>query len=180
MVTSLPQETSLARWVPPYKTNPGMFSRARAKWRAAGIGFVASHHTNHCVKHLPAANQFDGIGNQFAAYQGCAHPLGAHGFAIADGDGVEFHWRPTGSANPFLHLGRHPAQVKVAGHGFNPGIGNADQWLGQIAVSKSNGFEHGARRCLVASVGDKSASMFQIHRLRDYAREDRNACGNNT
>ena len=54
--------------------------------------------------------------------------------------------------------------MEVAGHGFNPGVGDADQRLVQIAVGEADRLEHGARRCPVTPVGDAAAAMFEVHR----------------
>ena len=99
----------------------------------------------------------------FAADQRCPHAFGAHGFAVADRDRVELHGSAACGADAFLHLGGQAAQVEVAGHGFNPGVGDADDGFGQIAVGESDGLEHGAGRGLIASVGDSVTAVFEIH-----------------
>ena len=67
---------------------------------------------------------------------------------------------PPAARMPSFTLAAEPAQVKVAGHGFDPGVGHADERLGQIGVGETNGFEHGARRSPVAPVGDTATAMF--------------------
>src|SRR5208337_4730440 len=75
------------------------------------------------------------------------------------------------SANAFFHLGGEPPQMKVARHGFDPGIGHTDQRLAQVGISKSDGFEHGARRSAVAPVSDSVATMLEVHGERLQQRE---------
>ena len=58
--------------------------------------------------------------------------------------------------------------MKIAGHGFDPGIGHADQGLAEIVIGETDCFEHGARRSPVAPVGNTAAAMLEIHRQRDY------------
>ena len=135
----------------------------RQRHGGGGNGFVAADDADDGVEHLPAAHQFDGIGDDLAAHQRGAHAFGAHGLAVGNGDGVELHGRAAGGANAFLHLGGEPAQVKVAGHGFDPGVGHADEGTAQVLVGESDGFEHGARRSLVAPVGDAATAMFEVH-----------------
>ncbi len=94
-----------------------------------GDGLVAAHDADHGIEHLSAAHQFDGVGDEFAADQRSTHAFGAHGFAVADGDGVELHGSAARGADAFLDLRRQPAQVEVAGHGFDPGVGDADERL---------------------------------------------------
>ena len=154
---------------------------------------VTANDAEDCVEHLAAANEFDGIGNDFAAYERSAHALGAHGFAVRDGDGVELHGRAASGADAFLDLGRQAAQVKVARHGFDPGVGHADERFAEIAVSETDCLEHGARACAVAALSNCAAAVFEIHGVRDYDRRardgkrwreisllavDRNASGN--
>src|SRR6202034_2625249 len=59
--------------------------------------------------------------------------------------------------------------MKVARHGFDPGIGHPDQRTAEIGIGKSNGLEHGARPGPVASLGDSAADVLEIHseRLQD-------------
>ena len=128
-----------------------------------GNGFVAAHHADHRVEHLPPANQFDGVGDQLAADQRGAHAFRAHGLAVADGDGVELHGCAAGGADAFLHLGREPPQVEVAGHGFDPGVGHADERLAEIAVGESDCLEHSAGRGAVASVRDAVTAVLEVH-----------------
>src|SRR5439155_16859488 len=87
---------------------------------------VTGKDAEDCVEHLAAANEFDGIGDDFAAYEGSTHAFRTHGFAVGDGDGVELHGGAAGGADAFFDLGRQAPQVKVARHGFDPGVGHAD------------------------------------------------------
>ena len=128
-----------------------------------GNRLVASHDAHHSIEKLPAADQLYGIGDDLAAYQRGAHALGAHGFAVRDGNGVELHGGSTGGANTFFHLGRKAAQVKVTWHGFDPGIGHADDGLFEIFIGEPDALEHGAGGRTVATVGDSMTAMFGIH-----------------
>ena len=126
----------------------------------AGNGLVAGHQRHDAVEHVAARHQLDRIGDHLAADQRRLHALGAHGDAVADGDGVELHRRAAGRADAFLHLDRQLAQVVVAGHGLDPGIGDADDRLRQILVGEADGLQHGARGRAVASLGDGVALEF--------------------
>jgi len=53
--------------------------------------------------------------------------------------------------------------MKVARHGFNPGIGDTDQRLAEIAVRETNRLEHGASSSPVAPVRNATTAMFEIH-----------------
>jgi hypothetical protein len=56
--------------------------------------------------------------------------------------------------------------VEVAGHGFDPGVGHADQGLGQVAFGKADRLEIGACRGAIAPVSDATTAMLEIHSLR--------------
>src|SRR5437762_9651418 len=56
--------------------------------------------------------------------------------------------------------------MKVARHGFNPGVGHADQRTAEISIGESNGLEHGARASAVAPFGDATADVLEIHSQR--------------
>ena len=88
------------------------------------------------------------------------HALGAHGDAVADGDGVEFHGCAAGGADAFLHFDDQVAQVVVAGHRLDPRIGDADDGFGQVLIGESDGLEHGTGRRAVASLTDGVAAEF--------------------
>ena len=126
----------------------------------AGDGFVAGHQRDHAVEHVAAHQQLDGIGDHFAADERGLHALGAHGDAVGDGDGVELHGSAAGRADALLHLHGELAQVVIAGHGLDPGVGDADDGLGEILVGEADGLQHGARGGAVASLGDGVALQF--------------------
>ena len=63
--------------------------QARDGDHGAGHVFVAAADGHQAVDTRGAANGFDGVGDDFARDQRILHPLGAHGDAVADGDGAE-------------------------------------------------------------------------------------------
>jgi hypothetical protein len=65
-------------------------------------------------------------------------PLGAHGDAVADGDRVELHRRAARGADALLDLHGELPQVEVAGHGLDPGVGDADDRLAQVVVGEAD------------------------------------------
>ena len=87
---------------------------------------------------IASRDEFDRVSNDFAADQGSAHPLSAHGDAIGDRDGIEFHRCSASRANAGLHRGSEFTQMEVAGADFSPGIGNADDGAAQILIAESD------------------------------------------
>src|SRR5689334_7267733 len=53
--------------------------------------------------------------------------------------------------------------MKIAGHGFDPGVGHANEGLAEICISEADRFEHSARRGAVTPIGDATTAMFGIH-----------------
>src|SRR5216684_6172070 len=64
--------------------------------------------------------------------------------------------------------------MKIARHGFDPGVRHADQRLLEVAVRKADRLEHGARRRTIAPVRNATAAVFEVHGLRDYDTEGSN------
>ena len=126
----------------------------------AGDGFVAGDQGHHAVEHVAAHQQLDGIGDHLAADERGLHALSAHGDAVADGDGIELHGSAAGRAYALLHLDGQLPQVVIAGHGLDPGIGHADDGLGEVLVGEADGFQHGAGWGAVAALGDGVALEF--------------------
>jgi len=54
-------------------------------------------------------------------------------------------------------------QVEITGHGFDPGVGHADQGTAEVGVSEADRFEHGARPSPVAPFGNATADVLGIH-----------------
>jgi len=130
----------------------------------AAAGIVLSQPTTHDgVEHLTAADEFNRVGDKFTAHERRAHALRTHGFAVRDGDGVEFHRRAASRANSFFHLRRQTAQVEVTRHGFDPRVSDTDERTAEIRVGESDGLEHGARAGALAPFGDSSADVLEIH-----------------
>src|SRR5207245_10038105 len=94
------------------------------------------------------------------------HAVRCRRLAIRDRDSVALHRRSRRSADAFFHLGRQSAQMKIARHGFNPGVSNADDWLPEITIGEPDGLKHGAGSGTVTSVSDATAAVFRIHGRR--------------
>ena len=134
--------------------------QSRQGHNAAGNGFVATDKDNERIKEIAARDEFDGVRDDFAADEGSAHALGAHGDAIGNGDGVEFERSAAGGANPVFYVLCEFAKVIVAGTDFDPGVGHADQGLAEILVTKAGGSKHGASGRTMRSVGESVTARF--------------------
>src|SRR5208283_337003 len=119
---------------------------------AAGNGFVAAHQDNKGVEHIPAADEFNRIGNDFAADQRSAHAVGAHGDAVGNGNRIEFQRSAASSADAGADVVGKFAKVVVAGTDFDPGVGDADERLGEIVVREPGSAQHGASGGAVTAI----------------------------
>ena len=72
---------------------------------------------------------------------------------------------PARGADAFGDLDRQVAQLEVARHGADPGVGDADDRLFQIFVGESDGFQLRAGRRAVPSLGDRIASKWHVNLL---------------
>ena len=102
--------------------------------RAGGDRLVAPHEDDEGVEHVAPSDEFDRVGNDFTGDEGGLHPFGTHGHTIADRNRVQFHGSTTGLANAFLDLLGEAAQAPVAGHRFDPGVGDPDDWPTEVVV----------------------------------------------
>ena len=106
---------------------------------AAGNGFVAADENDESVEEIAAGDEFDGVGDDLAADQRGAHAFRAHGDAVGDGNRVELERSAAGGANAVFDVHGEFAKVIVARADLNPGIGNADERLGEIVIAKAAG-----------------------------------------
>ena len=98
----------------------------------AGHVFVAAGDADEAVEGVGAGDEFDGVGDEVAGDERGLHALRAHGDAVVDGDGVELHGRAAGFADALLDGFGDVAEVVVAGADFGPGVGDADDGLGEV------------------------------------------------
>ena len=133
---------------------------AQERHGRGGDGFVAGDEGGHAIEHVAADEEFDGVGDNLAADERSLHALRAHRDAVGNGDGVELHGGAASGANALFHLHGELAEVVVAWHGFNPGVGDTDDGLGEIFVGEPDGLQHGASGGAVASLGDGVALQF--------------------
>jgi hypothetical protein len=62
--------------------------------------------------------------------------------------------------------------MEITRHGFDPGVGNSDQGLAQILIGEADGLKHGASGSAIASFGNSTTAMFQIHRRKGIKTKD--------
>jgi hypothetical protein len=75
--------------------------------------------------------------------------------------------RTCGRANPCLDLRRQLAPAVVAGHGFDPGVGDADDGFSEILAGESDAFQHGAGRRAVTALRDGGTAQRHAFRVAD-------------
>ena len=124
----------------------------------AGHVLVAAADGQQAVHARRAAHGFDGVGDHFARHQRILHALGAHGDAVADGDGAEDLRHGFGLAQRFRGARGQIVQAGVAGSDGAVAVGDADDGLVEIAVAESDRAQHGAVGSALDALGDEAAS----------------------
>ena len=140
-----------------------------------GDRLVAAREGHHAVKRVSASHEFDRIGNHLPADQRGLHALGAHRNTVRHGDRVVFDGGAACGSDPGLHPLRQSAEVEVAGHDLDPGIGDTDDRTRQVLIGKSDGFHHGAGRCTIGTGQHIAAYQFQLFRHNFPLQADENA-----
>ena len=80
---------------------------------------------------------FDGVGNDIAAYQGIAHPVGAVADAIAYADGMENQSQQICFIDAFFYQFGQVVQVHIAGIAILAHAGNAYLCFFEIGFCKT-------------------------------------------
>ena len=106
-----------------------------------GHVLVAAGDADEAVEGVGAGDEFDGVGDDFAGDERGLHALGAHGDAVVDGDGVELHGGAAGFADALLDGFGDLAEMEVAGADLGPGVGDADDGLGEVFAGEADGAE---------------------------------------
>ena len=127
-----------------------------------GDGLVAAGDRHEAVEHVATRDQLHRIGDHLAADEGTLHPLGAHGDAVGDGDGVDLDGRASGGADPLHHLFGELPVVPVARHGADPGMGDPDLRLREVPVGEAHGLHHGAGGGAVGALEEDAALVARI------------------
>ena len=129
---------------------------------AAGHILVAAGDGDEAVHALAEGDQLDGVGDDLAADEGGLHALGAHGYAVADGDGAELEGHAVGGADALLGAVGEAAQVDVAGGDVAGQVGDSDEGLFHVLMGNAHGHQHGAGRRSLRVVGDFCAAMLGL------------------
>ena len=128
---------------------------------AARHVLVAPGHRDQAVHALAEGNGLDGVGDDLTTHQRGLHSLGAHGNAVADGDGAELEGRALTYTDTLLDRGGDPVQVHVAGRNVAGQVGDGDERLVQVLVRQAHGHEHGTGRRPFGTVGDVAAAVLE-------------------
>ena len=130
----------------------------------AGDRLVASRESHDRVKQMPARDQFDRVGDDFAADQRGLHPLRAHRDPVGDSDRVVLDGGPPSGPDARFDLLGQPPEVKVAGHDLDPGIRDPHQRPREVVVGEPHRFQHGARRCPAWTISQVVALVLRSRR----------------
>ncbi len=107
----------------------------------AGQGLVAAGHADEGVIGMAAHGQLDRIRDDLARRQRGLHALVTHGDAVGHRDGAELARRALSGGDALLHGLRLAHQRDVAGRGFVPAGGDADEWLVNLLLGQTHRVE---------------------------------------
>ncbi len=124
----------------------------------AGHVFVAAADGQQAIHARRAANGFDGVGDDFARDQRILHSFGAHGDAVAHGDGAEDLRHGLRLAQGFHGRCGQIVQAGIAGGDGAVAVGDADDGLIEIGVAKAHRAKHRAVGSAFDALGDYLAS----------------------
>ncbi len=119
----------------------------------AGRRLVAAGDADQAIEQVATRHELDRIGDDLAADEARLHALGAHRHAVRDRDRVELHRRAPGRPDAGLHLLGQPPVVVVAGHGLDPGVGDADDRSTKVVVGESDRLQHSPGRGTIRALG---------------------------
>ena len=106
--------------------------------------FVAATYGKHAIHALSVAGGFDRVSDHLAAHQGILHSLGPHRDPIADGDGAKRLGHATGMTGGYLSPHGQVVQADIAGRNRAVTVGDADDRLAEILITKANSPQHGS------------------------------------
>ena len=129
---------------------------AGERHHAARDRLVAGGERDDRVELVAARGQLDRVGDHLAADERALHARGPHRDPVRDRDRVELHRRAAGRADAGLDVLGEAAQVEVAGHRLDPGVGDADRRPLERVVVEPDALHVGARGGAIGAVEDGS------------------------
>ena len=125
----------------------------------AGQRLVAAGDADQRVIGVAAHGQLDRIRDHLARRQRGLHALVAHGDAVGDGDGAELARRAAGGGDALLDRLGLAHQRDVAGRGFVPAGGDADERLMDLRRGQTHRVIIGAMRRALGAFGHVPAGQ---------------------
>jgi len=119
--------------------------QARERHDSARNCLIAADKNHERIEKISASDKFYRIGDDFAADERSFHPFGTHGDAVGNGNSVELERCAASFADAVFHVLREFAEVIIAGPDFDPGVGDADERLGEVFVLEARSTKHCTR-----------------------------------
>ena len=135
---------------------------ARDRHHGAGHVLVAGGDDYQAVHALAECYGLYRVCDHFPTYQRRLHALGAHGDAVADGDGSEQERHAAVRAQAFLDLPRLAVEVHVARGNVGREVADGYERLLHVVVVQTGGAKHGPRAGAVGAVGNDAALLLEI------------------
>jgi len=153
---------------------------SRAKTRRGSYIFVTAGNGNVSVVPLRSHNGFDAIGNEVPGLQAVAHTSGAHGYGVADADGVETEGNHAGGGHTFADSFGEAEEMHVACVSLIPDRGDADLRFRHVLLGESYAVENRLRRALRLRLRDSGTVLVQLGRIGGGVHRDGGSDGERT
>ncbi|GBD09198.1 hypothetical protein HRbin22_01447 [Candidatus Thermoflexus japonica] len=126
---------------------------------AGGLRLIAPPNGHQGIQLIRHGGELDGIGDQLPADQGGFHALMSHPDSVVGRDGVELDGRPARIPDPLFDELSQMMEMMVAGLGFEPGVGDADERSAEVLIPESDSPQHGPVRSSLQALRHPRTAM---------------------
>ena len=131
------------------------------RYQASGHILIAARQRHVRVVPMRLHHRFHRVCDQVSRLQRIAHPLGPHGDAIANPNGVKAHADHPRILDPLLDLGGELIEMHIAGIAFVPDTCDTDLRFGHIGIREPRSVKHRLRSTLAFRLGNPTAISIQ-------------------
>ncbi|WVY93046.1 hypothetical protein V8G54_032134 [Vigna mungo] len=142
--------------------------------------FVTAGDGNVSVVPLRSHNGFNAIGNEVSGLQAVAHTSGAHGYCVADADGVEAEGNHASGGHAFADGFGEKEEMHITSVSLVPDRGDSHLGLRHVLLGESYAVEHGLRRSLRLRLRDSGTVLVQLDRFGGGVHRDGGSNGERT
>ena len=156
----------LSREHGPARDDDGRDVQPHGDHQHAGDDLVAAGEHHHAVELMGLDHVLGGVGDEFPAGQGIAHPFVPLADAVADGDGAELPGDAPRLDDPLLNEVRQLPQVEVAWYHLSERVDHCDHGFAQVLPVQTGAVQQRPVSRPLNPVGQHPASVIlKVHLL---------------